>query len=138
MNVVDRPGRPPLSPREGWISDGRQVAWMAAQQEQAGCVISGIGSLSVVQLRLAGQQESTTITGDLGVCRKTQSAGTFSPGESWLVADFSAHGSHRGWIALIGALFDAFAAPSGHTPGQAAVHATSSSALSRLPRRIRL
>jgi hypothetical protein len=25
MNVVDRPGRPPLSPREGWISDGRQV-----------------------------------------------------------------------------------------------------------------
>ena len=25
MNVIDRPGRPPLSPREGWISDGRQV-----------------------------------------------------------------------------------------------------------------
>jgi hypothetical protein len=25
MHVVDRPGRPPLSPREGWISDGRQV-----------------------------------------------------------------------------------------------------------------
>jgi len=25
MNVVDRPCRPPLSPREGWISDGRQV-----------------------------------------------------------------------------------------------------------------
>ena len=25
MNVVDRPGRPPLSPQEGWISDGRQV-----------------------------------------------------------------------------------------------------------------
>ena len=25
MNVVDRPGRRPLSPREGWISDGRQV-----------------------------------------------------------------------------------------------------------------
>jgi hypothetical protein len=25
MNVTDRPGRPPLSPREGWISDGRQV-----------------------------------------------------------------------------------------------------------------
>jgi hypothetical protein len=25
MNVVDRPGRPPLSPREGWLSDGRQV-----------------------------------------------------------------------------------------------------------------
>ena len=25
MNVVDRLGRPPLSPQEGWISDGRQV-----------------------------------------------------------------------------------------------------------------
>jgi hypothetical protein len=25
MNVTDRPGRPPLSPQEGWISDGRQV-----------------------------------------------------------------------------------------------------------------
>jgi hypothetical protein len=25
MNVIDRPRRPPLSPREGWISDGRQV-----------------------------------------------------------------------------------------------------------------
>jgi hypothetical protein len=25
MNVVDPPGRPPLSPQEGWISDGRQV-----------------------------------------------------------------------------------------------------------------
>ncbi len=25
MNVIERPRRPPLSPREGWISDGRQV-----------------------------------------------------------------------------------------------------------------
>ena len=25
MNVTDRTGRPPLSPQEGWISDGRQV-----------------------------------------------------------------------------------------------------------------
>ena len=25
MNVIDRPPRPPLSPREGWISDGRLV-----------------------------------------------------------------------------------------------------------------
>ena len=25
MNVTDRSGRPPLSPQEGWISDGRQV-----------------------------------------------------------------------------------------------------------------
>jgi predicted DNA-binding protein with PD1-like motif len=42
-------------------------AWMALQQAQAGCVISGIGSLSVAQLRLAGQQESTTITEDLEI-----------------------------------------------------------------------
>jgi hypothetical protein len=25
MNVVDLPCRPPLSPREGWLSDARQV-----------------------------------------------------------------------------------------------------------------
>lgn len=25
MNVTDRTGRPPLSPKEGWISDGLQV-----------------------------------------------------------------------------------------------------------------
>ena len=25
MNVINRPPRPPLSPKEGWISDGRQV-----------------------------------------------------------------------------------------------------------------
>ena len=25
MNVKNSPGRPPLSPQEGWISDGRQV-----------------------------------------------------------------------------------------------------------------
>jgi hypothetical protein len=25
MNVTNSPGRPPLSPQEGWISDGRQV-----------------------------------------------------------------------------------------------------------------
>ena len=25
MSDADRPGRPPLSPQEGWLSDGRQV-----------------------------------------------------------------------------------------------------------------
>lgn len=25
MKATDRPGRPPLSPQEGWISDGRRV-----------------------------------------------------------------------------------------------------------------
>jgi hypothetical protein len=51
-------------------------AWMALQQAQAGCVISGIGSLSVAQLRLAGQQECTTITEDLEILSL---AGTLSP-----------------------------------------------------------
>jgi predicted DNA-binding protein with PD1-like motif len=41
--------------------------WMAQQSEQAGCVISGIGSLSVAQLRFAGEAEATTIRGDLEI-----------------------------------------------------------------------
>ena len=42
-------------------------AWMREQDERAGCVISGIGSLSVAQLRLAGQRETSTISGDLEI-----------------------------------------------------------------------
>jgi predicted DNA-binding protein with PD1-like motif len=42
-------------------------AWMGQQEETAGCMISGIGSLSVAQLRLAGQQKSSTLTGDLEI-----------------------------------------------------------------------
>lgn len=40
---------------------------MAQQSEQAGCLISGIGSLSVAQLRLAGCQESTILRGELEI-----------------------------------------------------------------------
>jgi predicted DNA-binding protein with PD1-like motif len=40
---------------------------MAQQQEQAGCVISAVGSLSVAQLRLAGAAEATTLAGDLEI-----------------------------------------------------------------------
>ena len=56
----------------------RQVleAWMAQQPERAGCVISAVGSLSVVQLRLAGAAQSTTIHGDLEILSL---AGTLSP-----------------------------------------------------------
>jgi len=50
--------------------------WMGRQREQAGCVISGIGSLAVVRLRLAGRQEITTLTGDLEILSL---AGTLSP-----------------------------------------------------------
>jgi predicted DNA-binding protein with PD1-like motif len=39
-------------------------AWMGAQQEQAGCVISAVGSLSVVELRLAGATEAMAIHGE--------------------------------------------------------------------------
>ena len=40
-------------------------AWMGERQEQAGCVISAVGSLSVAQLRLAGAAEATAIHGEL-------------------------------------------------------------------------
>jgi len=41
--------------------------WMGQQQEQAGCVISGVGSLSLAKLRFAGAAEATTISGDLEI-----------------------------------------------------------------------
>ena len=41
--------------------------WMGEQQEQAGCVISAIGSLSVAELRFAGAAAATTIRGDLEI-----------------------------------------------------------------------
>ena len=34
--------------------------WMSEQQEQAGCVISAIGSLSVAELRFAGAAAVTS------------------------------------------------------------------------------
>ena len=51
-------------------------AWMAEQQEQAGCVISAVGSLSVAQLRLAGATEEMAIHGDLEILSLS---GTLSP-----------------------------------------------------------
>ena len=36
-------------------------AWMGAQQEQAGCVISAVGSLSLAQLRLADATQAMAI-----------------------------------------------------------------------------
>ena len=41
--------------------------WMGQQQEQAGCVISAVGSLSRAQLRFAGAAAATTINGDLEI-----------------------------------------------------------------------
>ncbi len=51
-------------------------AWIGEQEEQAGCVISAVGSLSVAQLRLAGAAEATTIRGDLELISLS---GTLSP-----------------------------------------------------------
>jgi predicted DNA-binding protein with PD1-like motif len=42
-------------------------AWMGEQQEQAGCVISAVGSLSLAQLRLAGATQATAIHGELEI-----------------------------------------------------------------------
>jgi predicted DNA-binding protein with PD1-like motif len=46
-------------------------AWMGEQLEQAVCVISAVGSLSLAQLRFAGAAETTAIRGELEI--KTQS-----------------------------------------------------------------
>jgi predicted DNA-binding protein with PD1-like motif len=51
-------------------------AWIAEQQEQAGCVISAVGSLSVAQLRLAGATQATAIHGEMEILSLS---GTLSP-----------------------------------------------------------
>ena len=51
-------------------------AWMGQQQEQAGCLISAVGSLSLVQLRFAGEAEAMAIRGDLEILSLS---GTLSP-----------------------------------------------------------
>jgi hypothetical protein len=51
-------------------------AWMLQQSEQAGCVISGIGSLSEARLRLAGKGTITSRSGDLEILSLV---GTLSP-----------------------------------------------------------
>jgi uncharacterized protein len=50
--------------------------WMGEQQEQAGCVISAVGSLSVAELRFAGAAAATTIHGKLEILSLS---GTLSP-----------------------------------------------------------
>ncbi|MFM7268825.1 MAG: PPC domain-containing DNA-binding protein [Cyanobium sp.] len=55
--------------------------WMGKQPEQAGCVISAVGSLSVAQLRLAGTGDATAIHGELEILSLS---GTLSPDGSHL------------------------------------------------------
>ncbi len=40
---------------------------MGEQEEQAGCVISAVGSLSVAEMRFTGAAEATTINGELEI-----------------------------------------------------------------------
>ncbi len=51
-------------------------AWMGEQEVQAGCLISGVGSLSLAQLRLAGATEATAVHGELEILSLS---GTLSP-----------------------------------------------------------
>ncbi|MEO1004130.1 MAG: PPC domain-containing DNA-binding protein [Cyanobacteria bacterium J06638_7] len=57
----------PLRLRPGDDLRAALEVWMGQQHEQAGCVISGIGSLSGVQLRCAGAAGVTTISGELEI-----------------------------------------------------------------------
>lgn len=86
-------------------ADLRQTleVWMGEQQEQAGCLISAVGSLSLAQLRLAGASETTTICGELEIISLS---GTLSPDGAHLhiaIADSSGAviGGHLGPGSLV-------------------------------------
>jgi predicted DNA-binding protein with PD1-like motif len=77
-------------------------AWMAEQQEQAGCVISAVGSLSVAQIRLAGAAEATAIHGELEILSLS---GTLSPDGAHLhIAVADRQGSVIGGHLCVGSL----------------------------------
>ena len=57
----------PLRLEPGDDLRGALETWMGEQEEQAGCLISGVGSLSVAQLRFAGASATTRIRGDLEI-----------------------------------------------------------------------
>ena len=68
-------------------------AWTGAQQEQAGCVISAVGSLSLAQLRFAGASKASAIRGELEI---VSLSGTLSPDGAHL--HIAASGSSGGVI----------------------------------------
>jgi predicted DNA-binding protein with PD1-like motif len=77
-------------------------AWMAEQQEQAGCVISAVGSLSVAQIRLAGAAEATAIHGELEILSLS---GTLSPDGAHLhIAIAGSSGAVIGGHLCVGSL----------------------------------
>ena len=77
-------------------------AWMDAQQEQAGCVISAVGSLSLAQLRLAGAAQATAIHGELEILSLS---GTLSPDGAHLhIAISGSSGAVIGGHLCVGSL----------------------------------
>jgi len=81
---------------------GALEAWMGEQEEQAGCLISAVGSLSVAQLRLAGAREATVIRGEMEILSL---CGTLSPDGSHLhIAVANSSGSVIGGHLCSGSL----------------------------------
>jgi predicted DNA-binding protein with PD1-like motif len=77
-------------------------AWMGEQQEQAGCVISAVGSLSLAQLRLEGATQATAIHGELEILSLS---GTLSPNGSHLhIAISGSSGAVIGGHLCVGSL----------------------------------
>jgi len=77
-------------------------AWMGEQQEQAGCLISAVGSLSLAQLRLAGATQATAIHGELEILSLS---GTLSPDGSHLhIAISGTSGAVIGGHLCVGSL----------------------------------
>ena len=75
---------------------------MGEQQEQAGCLISAVGSLSVAQLRLAGATQATAIHGELEIISLS---GTLSPDGAHLhIAVADRQGSVIGGHLCVGSL----------------------------------
>nr|WP_259735712.1 PPC domain-containing DNA-binding protein [Synechococcus sp. CS-1329] len=77
-------------------------SWMTQQSEQAGCLISGIGSLSVAQLRLAGREESTILRGELEILSLAGTLGADGAHLQIAIADSS--GSVIGGHLCLGSL----------------------------------
>ena len=76
--------------------------WMGKQSEQAGCVLSAVGSLSVAQIRLAGAAEATAIHGELEIL---SFSGTLSPDGAHLhIAVADRQGSVIGGHLCVGSL----------------------------------
>jgi predicted DNA-binding protein with PD1-like motif len=76
--------------------------WMGEQQEQAGCLISAVGSLSLAQLRLAGATQATAIRGDLEILSLS---GTLSPDGAHLhIAITGSSGAVIGGHLCVGSL----------------------------------